>query len=617
MKQGMLRDKTLFIVFLLPMTLSLVSLAMIPNGVINSKELAGYLIVAILLLLTSIKLLKGEKMTFNKLDIAILFLLVVTPLIQSLFINISETSLLRSYTNASLYYCVRVITTNFTWKTRLLSFYTAAFIISILQILISAGQYWNLLESYHSLRIISGMFFNPGPLAIYLSSFTILIFTLASYFRIILNRQMMWISIVLGFFLTCIILQLYSRTAWLSFVIGLISLYFFNKSLSNRFNTICRLDQYALAVVILLIPLALFFYHLRPSSVEGRELIWNSTLEMIKSHPVFGVGLGRFKSEYMHFQGIFLTKNEANMRQFNSFAGETNYAFNDFLQLISEQGIVAVGVYIYIIVKGYTVFCYKVKNIPRNVRTLYCGIVVSTIVILLSGLTSYPLQMLPICAFFWTAIAVCNSKQGIEDDGMLNENYQRILGYILALLALNFSCVFFVKTHSYLIWKQSVDGYVRNERLLDIHAYLKDDPDYNNHVAHRLYSQKQYKKALPFFRAATLYKFEKDYIYDLGMCLEQLQDFRAAEDQYETIQSSIPHLIRPKFLIAKLYLSEGEIHKFKLKLAEFMASSKNSKSFEIQLMRQQMLSLINTNQIKINSYVKNGLKNNQSATTKK
>lgn len=588
----MLGNIKLFSLFLLPMTLSLLSLALIPNGVLNTKELGGYFIAAILLLIASGKSFKGHKISLNKLDITIFLFLVVIPSVQILFVSVPMTSLFRSYMNAALYFCIRIITLGSDWKTRLLSFYAAAFIISILHIIISAGQYWKLLESYHPVRIISGMFFNPGPFAIYLCSITILIFSLIHYFRITLNRQMMWISIIIGLCLMAIILQLYSRTAWISVFAGLLLLYHFNRKLPYTFHTRKRVILYASMIGIILIPLGIWFYQMRPGSVDGRRLVWNSTLEMIKSNPVFGVGLGRFKSEYAHFQGFFLSKNEVNMYQFGGYADETNYAFNDFLQLLSEQGIIGAGISIYMIAQCCQLFSSRIATMPYNIRILYRGAVVSVIVFLISGLTSYPFQMLPITAFFWTAIALCNGDPYVINEGRTKERSRRIPGYVLMLLAFTFSYISFEKTRSYLIWQQSREGTVRQEKLFEIYPYLNDDPDFNNYLGHKLYKQKQYLQALKFFRIATLQKFEKDHIYDLGRCLERLGDFRAAEHQYEIIRSSIPQLLKPKFLIAKLYLSEGNLHKFRLKSSEFLISSAHSKNFEVQLMRQEMTSLV-------------------------
>jgi O-antigen ligase len=598
MIQGRFRNIALVSLLFLPMTLSVLNVTLIPNSILNSKELGGYLITAILFLMASARSFKGNKIILNKLDIAIFFFLVAIPLVHSLFIHIPLTSLLRSYMCASLYCCTRIITVDFTWETRLFSFYTAAFIISILQIIISAAQYWEFVESYHRLRVISGMFFNPGPFAIYLSSFTVLIFTLVYYFHIRLNHKMMWISIIVTFCLICILLQLYSRTAWISVIIGLILLYSLNKGVSNKMYTGYRVIRYALCIGMFLIPLAILFYYMRPGSVTGRRLIWNSTLEMIKSNPIFGVGLGRFKSEYAHFQGFFLSKNDVNMKLFGGFADETNYAFNDFLQLIAEQGIIAGGLCIYIMAQGYILFSSKAKYMSHTVKILYYGIIVSTIVILLSGLASYPFQMLPITVSFWITIAICNCNPENKNDGIANKNYQRIAGYTLIIFALAFSYIFFAKTRSYFIWQQSREGkMVRIENLLQIYPYLKDDADFNNHLGHWFYRQKQYQQALRFFRNATLNKFEKDHIYDLGMCLSRLCDFKAAENQYEIIQSCIPHLMKPKFLIAKLYLSMGDLHKFRSKASEFLIASENSKNFEIQLLRREMARLINANQI--------------------
>ena len=66
-----------------------------------------------------------------------------------------------------------------------------------------------------------------------------------------------------------------------------------------------------------------------PSSgltLTGRKMIWESTLGMIKDHPLLGIGPGNYWLEYPHY------------RSPGDFWGEY-HAHNDFLQITAEGGL--------------------------------------------------------------------------------------------------------------------------------------------------------------------------------------------------------------------------------------------------------------------------------------
>jgi O-antigen ligase len=59
----------------------------------------------------------------------------------------------------------------------------------------------------------------------------------------------------------------------------------------------------------------------------GRAMIWRDTLDMIRHHPVLGVGLGAYETIYPTYQTM-------------SASFRVNYAHNDYLQVLADTGIV-------------------------------------------------------------------------------------------------------------------------------------------------------------------------------------------------------------------------------------------------------------------------------------
>ena len=111
----------------------------------------------------------------------------------------------------------------------------------------------------------------------------------------------------------------------------------------------------------------------------GRTTIWRDTLNMIRQHPVLGVGLGAYETIYPTYQTM-----TASLR--------VNYAHNDYLQILADTGIVGgaiAGCFIVVILSAMS----RAASIPPalGVRTSsapYARIVCTRSAVWLSGITS-------------------------------------------------------------------------------------------------------------------------------------------------------------------------------------------------------------------------------------
>lgn len=68
-------------------------------------------------------------------------------------------------------------------------------------------------------------------------------------------------------------------------------------------------------------------------ATSGRNLIWKSTLKMIKDHPLLGVGLGRFGYHYLNYQAEFLQGLKGGVPL------NAKRTHNEYLQVFAETGI--------------------------------------------------------------------------------------------------------------------------------------------------------------------------------------------------------------------------------------------------------------------------------------
>lgn len=93
-----------------------------------------------------------------------------------------------------------------------------------------------------------------------------------------------------------------------------------------------------------------------------RLAIWAGGLEMVRLHPVLGVGTGNFTYVYPEMKSALIVGDPALMKYQGAW---TNAAHNIFLQLWSELGIVGLFVFIVAIVLVYHSLLSKISRAPR------------------------------------------------------------------------------------------------------------------------------------------------------------------------------------------------------------------------------------------------------------
>ena len=68
-------------------------------------------------------------------------------------------------------------------------------------------------------------------------------------------------------------------------------------------------------------------------SINTRVLLWKNTLKMIQNSPLFGLGIGNFKMNYLDYQAEFLRDNPYYLK----FWAHAREAHNEYLQMAAES----------------------------------------------------------------------------------------------------------------------------------------------------------------------------------------------------------------------------------------------------------------------------------------
>ncbi|MDI6783826.1 MAG: O-antigen ligase family protein [bacterium] len=249
-----------------------------------------------------------------------------------------------------------------------------------------------------------------------------------------------WVAVLLIWFLFVIVATL-SRGVWMGTFTGLIIFSYF---LIRRLGFKNVWKQYKKPIIIAIIILALFTIilsfknPLNPWNIsvvkrisetwfrwesyvsDTRIRMWTTTWEMIREHPIRGVGLGAFKYLVPLYQGKFFERYPDTRLEPTSAL--TNQSHNEYLQLWAELGIfgLLVGLIALIIylrsgwktIKRMRELEQKHQDSPVSYATLFAGLYAGSIGILVQSLVDFPLHIAPLALLFLLMVAlVMNAKR--------------------------------------------------------------------------------------------------------------------------------------------------------------------------------------------------------------
>ncbi|TCO07332.1 O-antigen ligase family protein [Natronoflexus pectinivorans] len=269
-------------------------------------------------------------------------------------------------------------------------------VVVLLQSGLGLMQLYGLERSYHGLFRITGTFHNPGPFSgfvvsglplalgvicyldsntenhgysteehrgIYLKWFNVTIpyNTIGKY----LILALAWITLIA---ILLVLPPAQSRAAWIAGIAGGFfvltghpALIAFNENLRNRFFSLRKPIRIMLLTAILL-PLATVgfgLYAMKKGSADGRMLMWQVTIQLIKENPLTGHGTGAFNALYMNEQANWFASGKGTEAQ-AMVAGSPEAPFNEPLKLWLEKGLIAM------LLAGGILYFIFFKNITPN-----------------------------------------------------------------------------------------------------------------------------------------------------------------------------------------------------------------------------------------------------------
>ena len=366
------------------------------------------------------------------------------------------------------------------------------------------------------------------------------------------SKKTSTLLIFVSFIVSFMLYESDSRASWLSFAIGILT--FFSPLIIKHLPKSIIIRTGSLLILICLCTYLISgLYSYKKDSADGRILIWKISLEMVKDKPILGYGFDGFRKNYMNYQAAYLQEKQL-PETINNLADDNHHAFNEFLRIIIEQGIIGVIIlFIFLTTIGYTIYKYK----------LYIDTVSRTIISCLTALLFFSFFSYPLSTFHINALIVIllAGLACFSQDTPIWKLQIRSISLIIP-----YSIIFFISS-VYLFsyskansdWLNTLKGVYTNDNILEeARKKLSGNPYFLSTYGKYLNKKKRYSKA-----ASILSQSIKEYpsyytVMELGISYKAQKKYTEAMHCFYKAMHMIPHKIKPLYFMMELYYDQKD-----------------------------------------------------------
>ena len=272
-------------------------------------------------------------------------------------------------------------------------------------------QLYGVVASNHGIFRLTGSFYNPGPYSGYLALvlpmclWKVLSYDRKNTSRLLVNKIIYYMMCGIALMILIVLPAGMSRTAWIASIIACGWVYWYKygamqvKALLEKYRI--KPIVFFIGLLFIIIMFAFGLFVLKKDSALGRLLLWKVTGKAIMEQPFTGVGLGGFPVAYAEAQAKYFSSGKASGPEI-WVADCPDYAFNEFLQIGLEQGIIGLLLFMLLL-------CYSIAS---GIRAKQIGVVGSLLALMIFSLASYPLQLPELWVVLVFLLAVSNNDAG-------------------------------------------------------------------------------------------------------------------------------------------------------------------------------------------------------------
>ena len=456
-------------------------------------------------------------------------------------------------------------------------------LIGLYELVIGLRQFVGIIFYDWSCQSICGTFNNQ----VVYSIFIVLIFPIAWFCFLqmkslrrgnLLRRFIFLLSTLYVFLALCILPFTFSRTSWIAGMIscGVIAYYSIIK-----YSSPTIIKRYLMIFIGCIISLlcSYLFYGIKKESADGRLLIWKISTSILQEHFIKGVGNGRFSSVYGEAQEQYF-KNGKGSEYEKYIAGSPSFAYNEYIQILIEQGLVGFLFFVFIIVYAF----YHLIQSESQYKIAFIGALISLLIV---SFFSYPFRNIYTCL-----LSVCVIFFSLLFPHKKYEEYFTIKrGVVFAIFfvtAIDICYSFGVLGNKKMAYKQwnALKPYFYAGQFSEItknyavlYPYLKTDAAFLFEYGQCLSQIKQYEKSNDILKEGLFYSGDPMFLNIIGNNYQQQGYFQLAENMFYKAYYRIPHKIYPLYLRMNLYKEQCRKEEM-ITLAYYIMNLKNKVNSE-------------------------------------
>jgi O-antigen polymerase len=537
---------------------------LINNERFTSPSLAAYfyyvICSALLIGITATFYFKKTSAVFTRIYLIPLItfgLLTLYPFIQTIFFSQRNLSvahfLLLAYAISLLSFSILLATDNISK----LSIYRLISIAVAIESMVCIFQYGGWLESKNKLFAVSGSWVNPNITAMFIA----MAFPAVVHFCLKDNApgrkerslaNLFNILTLLAAIAALVLLK--CRTAYLG--VGVAAFIQCN----YRYNWPAILRKYSrtkiMIACMLLICLAAFaavgLYRFKQDSADGRMFVWKLSLQMIAKKPVAGVGYGMYAHDYNLFQADYFSQAKVTDPATRT-AAPVNMAYNEFLQISVETGMIGLFLFLCLLVSLLVRFP---SGDPIGI-TAYASVAAFTVM----SVFNFTIQAIPVMFLFVLYAAILITTKEIKSIAPKTWMLPFVPAVRLILIVVAAYMLFFqtslarsfTRTQQAKEARESGDAAWAIELLDPLKTAMRESNIYWSEYGMALAAQHDYRNAVDKFMKALTITSDPDIYLQAGYSYQQLSLNDSAIRAYTMAKNITPNRMTPVFALMKLY----------------------------------------------------------------
>jgi len=449
---------------------------------------------------------------------------------------------------------------------------------------------YGILQFWLETNIVRGMFINPGIYGCFIGLGLPFITYLITQPKI--DKTRIVLLIVIGILVVIALYLSRSRTACMSSLLGSMAIIIYR--LKVKIIPIIAKNRITCTALPLMVFLGMMYllWKQNTTSVSGRFLIWKISYSMFLDHPWFGIGYGNYFAEYGNYQASFFLSGKGTPDEIK-MAGMNYYAFNEFLKIAVEQGVIGFLSFILLIIKVIHSAWRGIKN-AQDYMVIFIVIIA---VILLFGLFSYPFQDFAISALFYFCLAFVASI----DTVLLKYTPSRLGKTVFLMVVCAFAFVSIERIYSIFQWRDATENLSEIHPSFDefqqIYPVLSNNGAFLFNYAAELAFASQYEKAIPIFKRAARYGNSVELYVWLAECFTATGENVFAEQCFVKGTNMNPKLFKPFEHLLNFYQKTGQHDKARKIAEQICTKSIKIPSFEIDKIKAKALIYLQKDQL--------------------